>query len=101
MKAQIAKHDDIFEKYNFTAITDFMREKLASIPEWYKTSSLSQKKVLISSIFPSGVPWSYPGCSNYDISLLYQQIRAFSDTQVASGAAGETRTLTTIIVEGS
>lgn len=94
MKAQIAKHDDIFEKYSITKITDFMSTMLADLGNWYKSSDLSQKKVLISSIFPAGIVWSYPGYSNCKISLLYKAIQSFEDPLSSSGAAGGSRTLT-------
>lgn len=66
LKAQIAKHDETFERYDVNKISDFMRTLMTGLAESYKRSDISQKKALLGSIFPSGVVWSYPGIEPSD-----------------------------------
>lgn len=76
-KAQIAKEDALFDKYNIDKLTSFIKTLLADLGETYKRSSLGQIKVLIGSIYPTGVAWSYNGTLNHQISPLYQAILGF------------------------
>lgn len=48
-----------------------MKEKFANLEKTYQLASLSQIRVLLCSIFPSGLFWGYPGLSNTEISPLY------------------------------
>ncbi len=90
--AQISKNDAVISKYNLEAIVSFIKEKFSDLVIAYTESKLNQKKVLLCSIFPSGMPWSYPGYSNTEISPLYQAIRHPEDHQVAFGAGDGNRT---------
>ncbi len=91
-KAQIAKEDSTFEKYNIEAITSFMRTLLADLGEALKRSSANQTKVLLSSIFPSGLSWNYNGTLNTEISPLYGSISAARNDNIALRAGDEIRT---------
>jgi len=71
---------------NIDKITEFIKTKLADLALTYDSSSLSQIRCLLGSIFLSGVTWEYPGCSNRGISLYYQYIR---DIDTASAAFGD------------
>ncbi len=84
-KAQIAKHDETFEKYDVNKITDFMKTLLADLGETYKQSDLGQKKMLIGSIYPSGIVWSYPGYSNHEVGAIYQAIQDTSSGSIPLG----------------
>lgn len=74
MNAQITKHDDLLQRYDINKITDFVRTKLADLAKTYEESELSQKKVLLGSIFSSGLTWNYFTYSNRTISPIYQAI---------------------------
>lgn len=87
-KAQIVKDDATIDKYNIEDVTTFIRTLLADLGETYKRSSLSQIKVLLGSIFPSGLSWSQNGTLNRQISPLYQSICTF-DTSAIFPSAGE------------
>jgi site-specific DNA recombinase len=91
-KAQISKDEVSYENYNIEAINTFIRTLLADLGETYKRSSTSQLKVLLGSIFPSGLAWSYNGTLNHSISPIYQAILNTSDDSVLSGEPGGTRT---------
>ena len=86
LQAQILKEDATIEKYNIDAITTFMKTMLADLGEAYKRSNLNQAKVLLGSMFPSGLAWSYNGTLNHQISPLYQYIRTFNEGTVLSCA---------------
>ncbi len=92
IKAQIAKEDSTFERYNIDAVTSFMKTLLADLRETYKRSNQNQVKVLLGSIFPSGLAWGYNGTLNTEISPLYKEITSISNTHVALRAGDETRT---------
>ncbi len=81
-KAQIAKDDATIDKYNIDDVTTFIRTILADLGETYKRSSISQIKVLLGSIFPSGLSWSQNGTLNREISPLYQSICHFDNSGI-------------------
>ena len=83
---QITKDDALLAKYNLEAIVKFMKDKFFNLGTTYQMSSLSQLRVLLCSIFPSGLRWSYPGYYNTQISPIYQSIRMFDVQQRLSGA---------------
>ena len=91
---QMSKDDALLAKYNLGEIVKFMQDKFENLGRTYQLSTLSQIRVLLCSIFPSGLLWGYPGLSNSEISPLYQCIRMFEAGRVSSGAARESRTLT-------
>ena len=91
---QIAKNDVLINKYNLEAITKFIKQKFDNLTQTYLDSDLEQKRVLMCSIFPLGVLWSYPGYSNTKISPFYQAILDIEKPSVSFGAARESRTLT-------
>ena len=54
---QITKDDALRAKYNLELIVKFMRDKFSNLGKTYQMSSLSQLRVLLCSIFPSGMRW--------------------------------------------
>ncbi len=82
---QAAKDEATIEKYNLEAITKFIEAKFTNLAETYKNAPLEQKRVLMCSIFPKGLSWSYPGYSNTQISPFY---RCFLDYQCESVSFG-------------
>lgn len=87
---RMAQDDALLSKYNLQAIVTFMKDKFANLATTYKMSDLSQIRVLLCSIFPSGMLWSYPGLLNTEISPIYQSIRMFETPGVSSGARKRT-----------
>ena len=75
--AYVSQNDEILEKYDINKITECVKEKLSDLPATFSASKdhISQVRSLLGSIFASGFSWGYPGCSNYTISPLYQEIR--------------------------
>ncbi len=89
---QAAKDETMIEKYNLEAITKFIETKFTNLDETYKNAPLEQKRVLMCSIFPKGLQWSYPGYSNTQISPFYQCCLNIQNGSVAIGAGQETLT---------
>ena len=87
---QITKDDALLAKYNLEAVVKFMKSKFENIGRTFQMSTLSQTRVLLGSIFPSGMQWSYPGYLNTQISPLYQSIRMFETDDVSSSARERT-----------
>ena len=82
---QISKDDTVLAKYNLESIVTFMKEKFENLGKTYQDSDLSQIRVLLGSIFPSGMAWSYPGYSNTTISPLFQYIHQFDTMSIPFG----------------
>lgn len=92
LQAQIVKDEATMDRYNIDAVTDFIKTLLADLGETYKRSNLSQIKVLLGSIFPTGVAWNYDGTLNRSISPIYQAIRTFSNDSLGPSAEDVSRT---------
>ncbi len=86
--AQASKSDALIDQYNIDALVEFLNTKLANLAETYENSSLSQLRCLLGSIFLSGIVWGYPGCSNREISPLYQSILDIKNNDVSLGDPG-------------
>lgn len=95
IRAQIVKDDTTIDKYNIDAVISFMRTLLADLGEAYRRSSISQLKVLLSSVFSIVPAWNYTDTPDYEISPLYQYIRTFkgSDAPFGAGCGSRTRHL--------
>jgi site-specific DNA recombinase len=89
---QMTKNDDLITKYNIEAVTTFIRDKFKDLTKTYEDSTLQQKRMLLCSIFPSGLVWSYPGYLNTQISPIFQSIWQFPDQPVRYGRGDWTRT---------
>ncbi len=92
LQAQIAKHDETFEKYDVNKLTDFIKTLLADLGEAYKRSNISQKKALLGAIFPSGLVWNYSGLAHPEIRPLYQSISCNDGSAIPYGGGGGIRT---------
>lgn len=74
----VVQDTSLLSKYSLEETVQFITNKLSDLKETYHTSLLPQKKVLLGSIFPTGMVWEYPGILNQDIGPIYQSILAFS-----------------------
>ncbi len=97
LKAQIAKHDETFDKYDLNKLTDFIKTLLVDLAEAYKRSGLSQKKALLGAIFPSGLVWDYSGLAHPEIRPLYQSICHIKDDAIPFGGEGGIRTHASVL----
>ena len=92
LKAEITKDDSVIDNYNIEKVTTFIKTMLADLGETYKRSSISQIKVLLGSIFPSGVAWNENGTLNHKISPIYQAINNFDSGAIPLRAGEGNRT---------
>jgi site-specific DNA recombinase len=83
---QAAKNDSVIEKYNLEAISKFIQDKFTDLNETFTVSDLEHKRVLMCSIFPKGLAWSYPSYSNTEISPFYRCFLDLQGKQVRIGA---------------
>lgn len=81
-----SRDQTVIEKYNLEAMVRFVYAKFGDLSETYLTASLEQKKFLLSSIYPTGLVWTYPGISNFGISPYYRDCLDVSDRGVNIGA---------------
>ncbi len=99
---QFTKNDELLDKYDLEPITKFVETKLTDLPKTFGVSikkdpepDLGQIRMLLCSIFPSGMPYGRNGYSNTEISPFY---RAILDLQpqnsnlVSFGGEGGIRT---------
>ena len=87
----------MIEKYNLEAITKFIETKFTKLDQTYQNAPLEQKRVLMCSIFPKGLQWSYPGYSNTEISPFYRCFLDYQSGSVNHGAGTETLTLDLVL----
>lgn len=88
----ISKSDAIITKYNLELITNFVKKRFENLADTFGDSSLEQKKILVCSIFPSGVPWSQKGLSNTKMSPYFSGILGIEDDNVQFGGPYRDRT---------
>ena len=75
----------IGKKYNLEEIVSITRVAFGNLSQTYKTSDLTQKRILHCSIFTSNLTWGYLGISNRACSPMYQYIRDVSKGIVSPG----------------
>ena len=92
LTAQIAKDQSTIKKYDIVAITDFIKTKLADLGETYKKSNTSQVKVLLGSVFESGLAMDVEATTNYKINAIYRQILDKKQEPIPLGGGGGIRT---------
>lgn len=89
---QAAKDETVIEKYNLEAITNFIQSKFTNLDKTFGEADLERKRVLMCSIFPKGLHWSYPGYSNTQMSPFYRCFLDVQNGKVAIGAGQGTLT---------
>ncbi|MCA9329017.1 recombinase family protein, partial [Candidatus Saccharibacteria bacterium] len=89
---QAAKSDSVIDKYNLETITTFIQNKFTNLNDTFESSLLKQKRVLMCSIFPEGLNWSYPGYSNTQINPFYRCLIDVQEHKVKLGTPGGIRT---------
>lgn len=85
---QYTKNDELIEKYNLEKIILFVKAKFLNLPETYRNSDLGQKRVLLGSIFSSGLVYTGNSYLNPTISQYYSAISDLSGPSVCFGSGG-------------
>lgn len=91
-RIQMTKNDDLITKYNIEDVALFIQEKFKDLAKTYTDSDLQQKRMILCSIFPSGLVWNYPGYLNTPISACFQFIQNIKPEAVTLGRSARTRT---------
>ncbi len=73
--------------YDIDALCGFVENKLSNIQETYINGDMRVKKILLCSVFPSGLRWMYPGLQNTQYSPQWQQIKDIAKSYVLYGDA--------------
>jgi site-specific DNA recombinase len=89
---QAAKDETMIEKYNLEAVTKCIESKFTDLNRAFNEADLEQKRVLLCSIFPKGLLWSYPGYSNTQMSPFYRCFLNIQSGSVPIGAGEGTLT---------
>jgi len=78
---QFSKNDEMIDKYDLESVTKFVEAKLTDLSKTFNESmekdgkpNLGQIRMLLCSIFPSGMPYGRNGFSNTKISPFYRAI---------------------------
>jgi site-specific DNA recombinase len=90
----IAKNAGLLTQYNIDAVTAFIENKIGHLKETFSDpgASLNEKRTLLGSIFPFGLPFDGKQYSNPNIDSSYSLIRSFKSGQVSFGSANGIRT---------
>lgn len=84
---QFTKNDELIEKYNLEKIVEFVKGKLTDLPETYRNSDLGQKRILLGSIFSSGLIYTGNDYLNPEINKYYSALFDLSKPSVCFGSA--------------
>ncbi len=97
---QITKNDELLDKYDLGPITKFVETKLTDLPRTFELSikkdpepDLGQIRMLLCSIFPSGMPYGRNGYSNTVFSPFFRAILDLQSNPVSFGGEEGIRTL--------
>lgn len=86
LSSQVVVSDSTLEKYDIEAITNFLGALMRDLAKAYEVSDYSQKRVLIGSIYPSGLLYNGRTLLNRNISPSFRLIRDFCEASVLPSA---------------
>ncbi|HOX41285.1 MAG TPA: recombinase family protein [bacterium] len=87
---QMTKNDDLITKYNIENVTTFIKEKFKDLVKTFANSDLQQRRMILCSIFPSGLVWNYPGYLNTQLSPCFTFMKNINPETVIDGRGGRT-----------
>ncbi len=88
LTTQIAVSDATIEKYDIDAITNFVSALLHDLPKAYEVSDYSQRRLLIGSIYPSGLLFDGKTLLNHKLNKIspsFRLIQEFCEDRVPLG----------------
>ena len=92
LAARIVENENLIDKYDLEATSDFIRELLSNLPKAYEVSDYGQKQALIGSIYPSGITFHNSKLLNRNISPIYCDIRDVLEPSVSLRVSDGDRT---------
>ena len=94
MATNIVLNDSTCDKYDLEGLINFIKALLYDLPKAYEVSDYGQKRILISSIYPSGLLYEQGNLLNSPISPLWSAIRTIFQQGEFLSADEKTRTST-------
>lgn len=85
LETRIVKNDNIIEKYDLEGTMAFMRALLKNLPKAYEVSNYTQKRILLGSIYPTGLLFDGKVILNSQISPYFRDIRDVSQLSDSLG----------------
>jgi len=83
---QITANDDLYNNYDIERTVNFIKALFIDLAKAYEVSEYGQKRILISSIYPSGLVFDGKELLNSKISPAFRSIKDFADDGVAVSA---------------
>lgn len=74
LSAQIVANDNLIEKYDIEKTTNFIRALFKDLKKAYKVSDQGQKKVLLGSIYPTGLMFNGKALLNRSLGAGFEAI---------------------------
>lgn len=87
---QIVSNDELCNKYDIERTVNFIKALFKDLKKAYEVSEYGQKRILIGSIYPSGLLFDGTKILNPTISPGFRTIQDFSDNLVAPSAGERT-----------
>jgi len=87
---QIVANDELCNKYDIERTVNFIKALFKDLPKAYEVSEYGQKRVLLGSIFPSGLLFDGVKILNPEIGSGFRAIQEFFDTPVVLSARDRT-----------
>jgi hypothetical protein len=91
---EIVINDSLCDNYDIDSATAFVKALLYDLPKAYAVSDYGQKRVLLGSIFPSGVTYKDGKLLNPEVSPIFRAIDEVVSPSVNFSAGKRTRTST-------
>lgn len=86
MILDIVKNDALCNKYDIDGVTNFIKALFKDLVKAYEVSDYGQAKVLIGSIYPSGLMFDGKKLLNHSLGLGFEAILRFNSSKVALSA---------------
>lgn len=71
---QTVTNNDLIERYNLQSIIEYISKRINNLILAYEEADISQKKILLSLIFPRGFIWNYPDLIYPAINPMFKEI---------------------------
>ncbi len=71
---KVITNNDRLQRYTIERASEYITKSMTELENTYRNSEVSQKKDLISFLFPYGFKWNYPGLSFSKINSLFRVV---------------------------
>ncbi len=92
----IVSNDNLSDQYDIERTVNFIKALFKDLSKAYEVSEYGQKRVLLGSIYPSGLTYTGNELLNHDLGSGFRAVQEFSNSRVPLSAEGGTRTPTSV-----